>query len=61
MKIISIAKNSGENDDKVITLVPQSRDDLFSIYQIIDKEDEVVFKKLFTNIKDEINRKTITD
>lgn len=61
MKIISVVEDFGENENTIITLVPQTKDDLFTIYQIIDKEDEVIFKKLFTTKKDEVNRKTSTD
>ncbi|CAI4058410.1 hypothetical protein SUVZ_03G0620 [Saccharomyces uvarum] len=61
MKIISVVEDFGENENTIITLVPQTKDDLFTVYQIIDKEDEVIFKKLFTTKKDEVNRKTSTD
>ncbi|CAI7055584.1 ASB_collapsed_G0005800.mRNA.1.CDS.1 [Saccharomyces cerevisiae] len=58
--------NRGKNDcedngNSIITLIPQNKDDLFTIYQIIDKKDEVIFKKLFKTKKDEIIRKTITN
>lgn len=61
MKIITVAEDSADKDNSIITLIPQNKDDLFTIYQIIDKEDEVIFKKLFTTKRDEIIRKTITD
>ena len=60
MKIVSINKGPTEKSQTVITLVPEDKEDLFTIYQIIDKDDEVIFKKLFTS-KREDAKKNNTD
>lgn len=62
MKVDEIKSSSSTQKETIITLTPEDKEDLFTIYQIIDKEDEVIFRKLFTSKKDEgNNNKTTTD
>ncbi|CCK73423.1 uncharacterized protein NDAI_0G04380 [Naumovozyma dairenensis CBS 421] len=60
MKVVSINKGVTEKAPTVITLVPENKEDLFTVYQIVDKDDEVIFKKLFTS-KNEDAKKNNTD
>lgn len=45
MKVISLKKDSFNKGGAVITLLPEDKEDLFTVYQIVDKDDELIFKK----------------
>lgn len=61
MKIISITKDSANKEGATIVLLPEDKEDLFTVHQIIDKDDEVIFKKKFTTNLDEAGKKKSTD
>lgn len=60
MKVLSLVKASDNSGEATITLLPQDKEDLFTIYQLIDKEDEVIFKKSVTSNLDEGGKKKAT-
>lgn len=49
MRLYSLDRDKGNKGTVVIKLLPEHKEDLFTIYQIVDKDDEIVFKKMFTN------------
>lgn len=61
MKIISISKDSTNKEGAVLVILPEDKEDLFTVHQIIDKDDEVIFKKKFTTNLDEAGKKKSTD
>ncbi|CAI4036099.1 hypothetical protein SMKI_14G3160 [Saccharomyces mikatae IFO 1815] len=61
MKVINLKKDSFNKGGAVITLLPEDKEDLFTIYQIVDKDDELIFKKKFTSKLDEAGKKKSTD
>ena len=61
MKVLSLKKDSVNKGGAVITLQPEDKEDLFTIYQIIDKDDELVFRRKFTSKLDDTGKKTSTD
>lgn len=61
MKVVSIDKGKSERGRTVLTIVPEDKEDLFAMYQIIDIGDVVIFKKLYTNKSEDTNKKTVTD
>lgn len=60
MKVISLTKASDTGNEATITLLPQDKEDLFTLYQLIDKDDEVIFKKTVTSNMDEGGKKKTT-
>ena len=56
MKLIKLVKNS--TGGATIQLLPEDKEDLFTIYQIIDKDDELVFKKKFTTKTSQVNEQS---
>ena len=61
MKVLSIEKSSGSGNEATISLLPQDKEDLFTIYQIVDEDDEVIFKRMVTSNLDESGKKKSTD
>lgn len=61
MKIISVTKDSSNKEGAVLVILPEDKEDLFTVHQIIDKDDEVIFKKKFTTNLDEAGKKKSTD
>ncbi|KAG0656954.1 hypothetical protein C6P45_002539 [Maudiozyma exigua] len=61
MKIGFIKQSSNDKSQTIINLTPEDKEDLFTIYQIIDPDDEVIIKKMFTTKQEDSNKKTITD
>lgn len=61
MKVLSITNPSSSNEGATISLLPQDKEDLLVVYQLIDKEDEVIFKKMVTTNMDEAGKKKTTD
>ncbi|EJS41923.1 dom34p [Saccharomyces arboricola H-6] len=49
MKVIKLRKDSSNKEGAVITLLPEDKEDFFTIYRIIDKDDELIFRKKFTH------------
>ncbi|QLG71374.1 hypothetical protein HG535_0B04160 [Zygotorulaspora mrakii] len=60
MKVLSVTKPAGSSDGAIISLLPQDKEDLFVLYQLIDKNDEVIFKKMVTTSMDEAGKKKNT-
>ncbi|CAI4052087.1 hypothetical protein SUVZ_14G3180 [Saccharomyces uvarum] len=61
MKVFSLKKDSVNKGGAIIALQPEDKEDLFTIYQIIDKDDELVFRRKFTSKLDDTGKKTSTD
>ncbi|GMM56831.1 ribosome dissociation factor [Maudiozyma humilis] len=57
MKILKLEEGSINKESAVIKVLPEDKEDLFALYQIIDEEDELIFKKKFTSKKDEDSKK----
>ncbi|SCV04933.1 LANO_0G14620g1_1 [Lachancea nothofagi CBS 11611] len=60
MKLISQVKGNGNNSEQ-ITLIPQDKEDLFCLYNIINTDDEIIFKKMVTSKLDTAGKKKITE
>ncbi|SCU90853.1 LAME_0E10264g1_1 [Lachancea meyersii CBS 8951] len=60
MKLISQVKGNGNNSEQ-ITLLPQDKEDLFSLYNIINTDDELIVKKLVTDKVDSAGKKKNTE
>ncbi|EDO19148.1 hypothetical protein Kpol_1050p5 [Vanderwaltozyma polyspora DSM 70294] len=61
MKLLNLTKASTDGKETTISLLPQDKEDLFAIYQIINKDDDVIFKKMITSKLDESGKKKSTD
>lgn len=61
MKVLSITRSSDSEGGATISLLPQDKEDLFAVHQLIDKDDEVIFKKMVTTDLDESGKKKATD
>ena len=61
MKIGYIKQSSNDKSQTIINLTPEDKEDLFTIYQIIDPDDEVIIKKMFTTKQEDSNKKTTTE
>lgn len=61
MKIISVTRDSSNKEGAILVILPEDKEDLFTVHQIIDKDDEVIFKKKFTTNLDEAGKKKSTD
>lgn len=57
MKVLKLEEGSINKESAVIQVLPEDKEDLFALYQIIDEEDELIFKKKFTSKKDEDAKK----
>ncbi|AET37524.1 uncharacterized protein Ecym_1285 [Eremothecium cymbalariae DBVPG len=55
MKLIS--RTSGSYNESIITLLPQDKEDLFTLYNIINVDDELIFKKKVTLKLDQAGKK----
>lgn len=61
MKILKVEKSSDSEGGATISLLPQDKEDLFAVHQLIDKDDEVIFKKKVTTDLDEGGKKKATE
>lgn len=57
MQLIKLQRGTGKSNSASITLLPEDQEDLFAIHQIIDKDDEVIFKKMITSKVGETTKK----
>lgn len=57
MKVTKYIENSEGKDTATIEIIPEDREDLFTLYQIISKDDELIFRKKF-KVKDESDGKS---
>lgn len=61
MKIISLTEATNSKESAVIQILPEDKEDLFTLHQIISKDDELIFKKKFTSNVTEDKKKKSTD
>ncbi|KAH3900451.1 probable Protein DOM34 [Saccharomycodes ludwigii] len=61
MKLLKEEIQPGKSSCAILTLLPQDKEDLFTIYNIINTDDEVIFKKMVTTKLDEASKKKNTD
>lgn len=61
MRVIKLEESSVNKESATLTILPEDKEDLFTLYQIIDKNDELIFKKKFTSRKDEDSKKKTTE
>ncbi|CAR30871.1 hypothetical protein ZYGR_0P01730 [Zygosaccharomyces rouxii] len=58
MKLIKEVRPSNNSDEAHITLIPQEKEDLFTIHQLVGKGDELIFKrKVTSSVKEDANKK----
>ncbi|SCU98918.1 LADA_0H16160g1_1 [Lachancea dasiensis] len=60
MRIINQVAGNGNNPEQ-ITLLPQDKEDLFSLFNIINTDDEIIFKKMVTSKVDNLGKKKTSD
>lgn len=60
MKLINKIDNLSGGEGAILTLLPQDKEDLFTLYNIINTDDEVIFKKKVTSKLDESGKKKST-
>ncbi|CAR30546.1 KLTH0H12474p [Lachancea thermotolerans CBS 6340] len=60
MKLISQVTGNGNNPEQ-LTLLPQDKEDLFCLYNIINTDDEVIFKRMVTSKVDSTGKKKTTE
>ncbi|CUS21023.1 LAQU0S02e04016g1_1 [Lachancea quebecensis] len=60
MKLINQITGNGNNPEQ-LTLLPQDKEDLFCLYNIINTDDEVIFKRMVTSKVDASGKKKITE
>ncbi|CCK71591.1 ribosome dissociation factor DOM34 KNAG_0H01760 [Huiozyma naganishii CBS 8797] len=61
MKLLSQKESSQNKDGAVLQVQPEDKEDLFTIYQLVDADDELIFKKLFTSTIDVDKKKKSTN
>lgn len=61
MKVLKVEKSADSDGGAIISLLPKDKEDLFAVYQLIDKDDEVICKKMVTTNLDESGKKKATD
>ncbi|AMD21911.1 HFR056Wp [Eremothecium sinecaudum] len=61
MKLISQKNGSANTSEAIITLLPQEKEDLFTLYNIINKDDEIIYKKKLSLKADENSKKKTTE
>lgn len=61
MKLLNQSGSLKFKDGAALQLQPEDKEDLFTLYQLIDQDDELVFKKRFTSTVDADKRKKTTD
>lgn len=60
MRLINKVANSSSNDGAILTLLPQDKEDLFTLYNVINTDDEIIFKKKVTSKSEENGKKKST-
>ncbi|CCD24443.1 uncharacterized protein NDAI_0D01290 [Naumovozyma dairenensis CBS 421] len=58
MRVLKLLKNA--TGGASISLLPEDKEDLFTIHQLIDKDDEIIFKKKFTTKTAQVNEQSST-
>lgn len=61
MKLLNKSSSLKFKDGVLLQLQPEDKEDLFTLYQLIDQDDELIFKKRFTTTVDIDKRKKTTD
>lgn len=61
MKLLNKSSSLKFKDGVLLQLQPEDKEDLFTLYQLIDQDDELIFKKRFTTTVDVDKRKKTTD
>lgn len=61
MKLLNKSSSLKFKDGALLQLQPEDKEDLFTLYQLIDQDDELIFKKRFTTTVDVDKRKKTTD
>lgn len=61
MKLLNKSSSLKFKDGASLQLQPEDKEDLFTLYQLIDQDDELIFKKRFTTTVDADKRKKTTD
>ncbi|CCF59717.1 hypothetical protein KAFR_0H03070 [Kazachstania africana CBS 2517] len=58
MKVLKLEEGSNSKEGAIIQVLPEDKEDLFALYQIIENEDELIFKKKFTSKREEDSKKS---
>ncbi|KAK5782312.1 ribosome dissociation factor DOM34 PWA37_005315 [Arxiozyma heterogenica] len=61
MKLLNKSSSLKFKDGVSLQLQPEDKEDLFTLYQLIDQDDELIFKKRFTTTVDVDKKKKTTD
>lgn len=61
MKLLNQSASLKFKDGAALQLQPEDKEDLFTLYQLIDQDDELIFKKRFTSTVDVDKRKKTSD
>ncbi|SCU78789.1 LAMI_0A05952g1_1 [Lachancea mirantina] len=61
MKVLKKVVESGKENGAELTLLPEDKEDLFTLYNIINTDDEVIFKRMVSSKAGESNKKKTTD
>ena len=60
MRLINKVTGSHSGERAILTLQPQDKEDLFTLYNIINTDDEIIFKKKVTSKTEEGGKKKAT-
>lgn len=61
MKLLNKSSSLKFKEGATLQLQPEDKEDLFTLYQLVDQDDELIFKKRFTTTIDADKRKKATD
>lgn len=61
MKLLNKSSSLKFKNGVSLQLQPEDKEDLFTLYQLIDQDDELIFKKRFTTTVDADKKKQTTD
>lgn len=61
MKLLNKSSSLKFKNGVSLQLQPEDKEDLFTLYQLIDQDDELIFKKRFTTTVDADKKKKTTD
>lgn len=61
MKLVSQKKGAHNTNEAILTLHPQDKEDLFTLYNIINTDDEIIVTKKVTSKLDESGKKKSTN
>lgn len=61
MKLLNEFRPSNNPNEAHISLIPQEKEDLFTLHQLIGKGEEVIFRRKIASVKEDANKKKLQE